>query len=1781
MNYSIGNQQAFKPCRRFSSVQLYTDKNNQQIATNHHISFPLDSFLQRLELAGFYISPAERLRVMKVIRHFKKDNLRSPEKLKYLLCPIIAQGTADQEKFYELFDQFWEQMGQPWAMPEVEETPSWWEQNSGWLRWLIVALVLGGLGYALYSSKKVADPPRLKAHFTHDETVKIGEQLRFENLSENHDSLCAGKWEIIDEATEKIEYSSTDSFHLTYPVSGQGDSPNKLARFTSIHPHTKDTSSHESQFTVLCEGYPEVDSVNIADGVVGKPIDCEVFIKNTKGLSITWDMGDAPEGEQPVVKTGKKVQHVYKQEGFYEVVLIVSREGKQEGDCKHEVIAFMKIGDEKAYLREMKLQKDPIAAIVNFSTSMWILLSLLGIPIIWFWVKWATRPAPKPEEEGEGIDMEAAAARFRSPDKGPYKIPFRSNAAFVRTDRDIYRLADVMRQRQEGLRKEINVAASLQKTIDSGGFPQLITQSDEVPTEYLFLIDEQTEGSHQRHLFQWLVAFLQKREVYGEYYFYNEGLHRFWNDDHPRGISPSQLQRQYAFHKLVVLGDGHEFVSTSQNFEKQRPALRADASDFFGHWKHRFLLSPMPVVSWTFREGVLHDRFAIFPMDTNGLNEWLKYLESETEDEERPPYKLWSRSLLDNRSETDVNYRQWHTADDHKDYLKNHPHLYQWLCAIALYPKPEWDMSLAIGRSLSPVGVDVTHENLLVLSHVPWLISGDLNPRLRHQLLDDLDPETEQLAREAIKGELELAGKSVENGFANLEHQTNLVLQQFALNPKDAGAQQGIQQLRAMNLLSPRHRVELNQIILKEGSGGRGQESGVEERKSGGRKTKMDRSGETLDDFMEKNKPEVQPPKKPFFTRDFKWAASLSLLFLVLVFLVYKYSGTEQLAEWAGIDIKESTDCKSEYYEYGFLRKECVADSAVFYNNQAVEIWENREDKAGSGASRSARYIAPVNLDLADSLLNKAIRLRRAYLMAILNREKLAHNMGMEEYHAFLTDSSDQDGLRAAMAYFQKMELDTFKLASLHGTGLATYYLASDLKTTPSKNSQNDPPTASELLLAIDKKQTMDNAVLMYNDILFRDSSFFDTLSLSPNLRTLLLPILQKQNKEALIKTVDKETGRPLAGVLIRGEGLSKTTGANGEVLLKMDAFGNGQLNFSKEGYRSQFRSFTPAEAARPIQVEMILSDPGGKDFNMVFSIVNAKTNEHIPLSTVTFRSVADGKVVARYGADKGGRVRMEGNAVLSKQDLNVLVESAGYMTYRTTLAELLKAYQRKDVVFLMQPNYLPLPFANINFGMSKKDVFAKRPNLKETPPNDFTKGIEYASETINQDGLVEAKFTFDPGKTNTPFAQAELQYTSERSANAASQQFLGQSNNGSWQFECGDGSIIEAAYAASSNNSLLRVSKVWMPDEQQSPEQQQPPVILKSNTSVLYYDRDGTSFRADARMALDSLRDVLYDNPTWQLEITSHTEARGSAVYNQRLAERRAKAIVQYLTSQGVDKNRLITKAMGESEPAIINDMEADPARDRRVELRLIKNDEGSSDLDRLLKELEGDMVFVEGGTFRMGCDEERDGRCEDNEELHDVTLSGFRMAKYEVTQELWRAVMGSDPEELRFKGCDRCPVERVSWDDVQGFLQKLNERTGQKYRLPTEAEWEYAARGGTRSKDYRYSGSNDLNDVAWHNENSGSKTHPVGQLQPNELGLYDMIGNVFEWCSDWYGEGYYKEKQKGGWSDPLGPDKGERRVCRGGSWINLPNSCRAAIRLGDSPYYRFITVGFRVAQD
>ncbi|MBI5917351.1 MAG: formylglycine-generating enzyme family protein, partial [Bacteroidetes bacterium] len=1000
----------------------------------------------------------------------------------------------------------------------------------------------------------------------------------------------------------------------------------------------------------------------------------------------------------------------------------------------------------------------------------------------------------------------------------------------------------------------------------------------------------------------------------GEVFYFKTEPIRFWNGQHPEGITPDQLFRQFPLNRLIVLGDGHGLLDPHPPLKTNTPSLRPAAIAFFRQWKQRLLLTPMPVVSWTYREGALHGLFAVFPSDTEGLGETIKFLERGMDGEDLPTFASWCERLLEGRHEPDLNYRRWRTAADHRDYLQAHPELYCWVCALAVYPKPDWSITLAIGRSLSPLGVEVDYDNLLIISRIPWLLTGDLPPRLRRELLADLDSEAERLAREAVQAELQAVETLVQGGHANQEHQINLALQNFAIAPDSLETQASVRELLALQLLTPKHFAELNQCVERhvgQRDLNKKMRKGMMSQANSFRPTAPD-----IETFLEENQPEppeTKPPEKLFFTKDFWCAVAATLLFLLIFGFAWNYGGTEQLATWTMPTYDPKTDCQEEYLYAYFLKKECVApDSAVLYNNAGVDAWDEFAADPANLSSPTWLEAQKPALTNAEKQFRNALRFNPDYNLAKENLGKLYYNTGVVFYHFFLNDSSDASALRNAAYNFRfALGPEEILLNAMHGIGLVHYYF-------------DDRDTA-----------------LLYYEMTknFLDSSFYDTVQLYPNLQSLLARDIGGITERIVVTVTDRQTGKPLQGVMAVSRNTQGQTDPSGKIYLDIPLGEKRVYDFTKKGYQPAVRELHPTADS------------------LAFTVL------------------------------------LRPQVTKKEQDSD------------------------KDGV---------------------PDSKDKCPKVKGLPAN-----AGCPSDDPDGDGVF-ADFDDCPYEKGPP------------------------ENNGCPIKE-------EAAQSV-------------LPGED-TPEQQVAPP---------------------------------FKNP---------------------------------------------------------------------------------------------EMVFVKGGTFRMGCDEKRDGDCQENElPVHEVTLSDFSIGKYEVTNEEYAVFLNeygltylvSGPnkgdkliEEDKWgiafrmqgdiskayyepqKGYENFPVVNVSWYGAVAYTEWLSEKTGKQYRLPTEAEWEYAARGGGLSKMTKYSGGNDLGEVAWHGGNSGDRTHAVGGKAANELGIFDMSGNVWEWCSDRFDEAYYQNFVKRGVNNPKGSASGNRRVIRGGSWGLNTDGSRLAYRGKNIDPHGSSDLGFRLAQD
>lgn len=960
---------------------------------------------------------------------------------------MLTKSAAEQSRFYEIFDLWWNDMQMPLPMPPRKR---WWKYIPPAIWILLGALAALWMGYLIYKIKIKSAAVEGILFISQESGVAVGDTFSFTSHFENADPLNYRlEWQVQDStnAVNPIERRDT-SRHWTFVWDTLSGSYDKTIRLFAYPNNGQDTLDADLFVRLYCASPPEIkDIVTQKDKSDAQLIAFKAEAVDRKDFSYEWDFGDGKKGK------GISVKHRYDKTIRYTATLTV-RDTAAAGWCESAFSKSVDIGREKAYLPEFPLYEDTYSATAVFSWGAWIAMVLLALTLLFFWVKWALRETPKPPPPPQ-------APKLESTDRAPYFIPWRNQDGHIRPSREQYRLADALRLRQEGLVRLVDVPATVKATINKGGFPEFRFRYNTRPTDYLMLVDEQTHLSHQTRLFQYLASQLRSQDVHLDIFYYDTDFHRFWNHTYPTGVSLDVLHRLYPEHRLVVMGNAHALLDP---YATERPRLRADYQTGFRPWRHRLLLTPLPPRSWTFREGILYQFFALFPADIRGLGDAATYVEAGLETEDLPlVYTQWESMQQNRRQEGDLNYRRWRTLHDHEEYLEGYPQLLTWLRALAVYPTPTWEITLAIGKALAPKGIVVTYDNLLRLSRIPWMQTGRLDPRLREEMLDNLDPEAEKLARQAVKEELQAVINNTRNGHANLEAQSNLAIQQFAINPDDKAYQDAIRYMLEKGILNKKQEAELNQVVGRHTS-----YTSTVPTKGGG--YKLSRSGgEDLTTFLANNIADSPPPplaqKRPFFTSDFWWASGLLAIFLILLGLMRSLSGTDALCTY----VFGGCSTKPDSLRHAFFVKETLKiDSAVVYNNMGVRQWDQAQDTS------------------AVDFFRKAIAYRNnPYKPAYQNWCKVYYNTAQQQYQAFLEDSLGTEALTGTQELFKQAiyppanytdQLEEVNYEAIHGIGLIYFYL-----------DQRDSATA------------------YYNQLLaLTDSSFFKNLRYAPNLETLL-----------------------------------------------------------------------------------------------------------------------------------------------------------------------------------------------------------------------------------------------------------------------------------------------------------------------------------------------------------------------------------------------------------------------------------------------------------------------------------------------------------------------------------------------------------------------------------------------------------------------------------------------------------------------------------------------------
>lgn len=1010
------------------------------------IRFPLDSFLERLSLEGIEASLPQRLQLLEILGQVGPEVLDNPSLLKYKIAPLLAKNAAQQSRIHQLFEEYIQE-AVDYTPPPPPESEPWWQKLQRW-QWGLIALALFILPLVIIEERlraKVVEPP-LEARFDIPPGVTLGEELDIQNTSLHVDTLhTLFRWQLFDEDRGERELDTTvNEVSWRLPIREIGESPNKFILLTARDTLQNEVSTYQQRFQVNCSVLPQKPEIiapikafkdSLVSFRIGEGVEA--------GLRYTWKFRG--EGDT----TGLAVTHTFGEPGVYQVLLQIENE-QADGYCQVDTthtITITNKNDEKAYLADLPLVLDEAqgtSSELNFFWMSWLLLALLlGYALYQFW-RWLNQPPPiiTAAEQKEELDE-----RFASADRGPYNIPFENYESHIQVEENLFRLADKLRKRQEEGRMVLDIQESVRQTVDQGGFPILLEKRTSLPPEYLFLIDEQAEKSHQAELYKYLVAFLRDKDVFITTFHYNTSFHRFWNPDFPEGITLERLRQLYARHRLVVLGDGLDLLDQSGD----QLQLKSAYSDILEEWDSRLLLTPIPPSSWTFKEATLYQTFPIFDSDASGFSAALRYLDVLAEEADdpgpRPPFTEWQEDQSSPPEHPDVNHRIWRKLTTYQDYLSDYPQVYRWLCALAVYPEANWQMTLAIGRAIdAPVNFD----NLLLLSRIPWLQGKTLHPKTRLQLLDEIDQETEQLAREAVQEALSEVAPKVAGSHVNMDLQTNLAIQSFLLNPEDLENRALIEQLQQHKMLSKRQLLDLDRGIARKTKGA-----------AKDLQTYMLGAGEAI----------LRQEQAPlFFNNNFYLGSFAATIALIMGLFMLKLNGSETLREWVygdTISTEDFTPKTPDQYGY-FLKEETVQDSAIIFNNMAVDSWNRSAEVIGD----SIRFLE----NAAYDLLGKALGVREDYVTARQNKAKLRYNYGVHAYNDYLENNQKRETIERAEQFFERAEEDTSIVQeSQHALGLCAYY-------------QND----------------ISEARLRYDNLL--PSGFFDHFPLEPNLQSLLDP---------------------------------------------------------------------------------------------------------------------------------------------------------------------------------------------------------------------------------------------------------------------------------------------------------------------------------------------------------------------------------------------------------------------------------------------------------------------------------------------------------------------------------------------------------------------------------------------------------------------------------------------------------------------------------------------------
>ena len=1298
------------------------------------------------------------------------------------------------------------------------------------------------------------------------------------------------------------------------------------------------------------------------------------------------------------------------------------------------------------------------------------------------------------------------------------------NVGKLGLNEDYFKVLHQMRQRTNDDYVVLDIPKTVKKTVEQGGVIDFQYAYKTRPPEYLLLIDRQNSKNHRALFYNFIYESFKGDEVFIERFFYEGDIRLCWNETFPNGIKLQDLQQSHRDARLIIIGNGFQFLNP-------RTGKLAKWTRIFDAWRDKAVLSPRPTKEWGGRERQLERKFILLPASVQSLTLMVDKMEAVDPDEIKT--KLTDKIIEPIEFQGDLIETLHHYFSHKKEGGILDDRMVQWIAACAIYPSLHWDLTMFLGKELSDDDFNLlTLDQVLQLTRLPWFVDGKIPEQARLELLEYLPEATELKLRESLQQLFDTVALPSENSVAHSDARMNIALNDYLLKKDNRDKKEYEQYLKAG--------TEADITMLKY----------------------LDGEKSPKDFEVDSKWKKYAQGEKP--DREMNWLdLTLAYLCIFLVGLLWWYSPTFDGCGGEIVEFKELELCIKD-----------KKDRLIYREHQVRELIE----KGGYDQAEKIIYQSLLEYGTGETPNEVPLSLIKDSLQTRIN-------------DLFGTTLPELNNDTFILQFNNNISVDFYN----QGVPLMNSFFKMNLEGNPEGLSFDS--LTNGLCEAFDLAQFYAGQGNTYQDY--------------KKLRALISPLCSRNAltprkilaKEVTGQVLDKTSNEPLGNVVVTMLSQNTETDAKGRFVLNVPknipnvGDRNVTISYTREGLKNYSKRYAALnwmvrkeDSQQRVDIGKIFMSVEPDDQN-----TNDNQNQNVAITQdcqdfleeiTNYSDVID---MAERDDDINIFIKSAYERISSLNDCNLKGENL--KIFKQNEKDIYRAIEKKDRMLdirdgqvykttLVGDQTWMTENLNYNFPDSKcYDNDSK--NCEEY-------GRLYSIEKIN--GLCPSGWRvptdddfqylikkygkyIDKIKPENPEEQKLYEETFSKlvtnfnfqlggSANTYEDYFNNLGLTGNYLTSSLEGGEKVIIYRNNSKDELSEQVGIYRSLSRGSHVScrcVKGPRYLQSNTQQSQQQKNKA-----ATLEIEIWNTITKKNQTgYEIEIEGIDQnlIKGNSTnWNFSAPVLQGKEYTLIAKVDGKEKERKTILMPKQSQYKIIWELGLPVILDK---------EEPSYDKNNL-PDLE--MVTIPSGTFMMGNE---DGRGNEKP-VHKVTIRSFKMAKYEVTQRLYEVVMGENPSE--FKGCEKCPVENVSWNDAQAFIKRLNELTGQRYRLPSETEWEYAARGG---ENYQYAGSNELDKVGWYNSNSNDKTHPVGGLQKNGYGLFDMSGNVFEWTEDCWNRNYNNAPtNQEAWLNGKGADC-PRRVVRGGSWYLFNIDCRVSYRYFNDTDYRSNFNGFRVAQD